>query len=295
MNILTGCSGWSYSDWVGPFYPKELSHRHTEWLRYYSQFFSTTEVNSTFYSMPSAATVSSWIEKTADLRQFEFSVKLPRRISHDLLPSGKIDLAVAERGQFADVCTTPLRKAGRLGAVLLQLPPEFRYSDRSLSHLAELLEEIRKDGNDNAVEFRDRSWLKPGTEQLVTEAADALTSLNCSSVFVDSPAFPVMRSLTGDHAYVRFHGRNRDIWYGGKSEDDGRINRYDYLYSRGQLETWVPKVRMLSEKAQVSRIYFNNHGRAKAAKNAMEFMDMMGIEHPMKSINITDQSKLDAF
>ena len=160
------------------------------------------ELNSTFYSMPSAATVSSWIEKTADLRQFEFSVKLPRRISHDLLPSGKIDLAVAERGQFADVCTTPLRKAGRLGAVLLQLPPEFRYSDRSLSHLAELLEEIRKEGNDIAVEFRDRSWLKPGTEQLVTEAADALTSLNCSSVFVDSPAFPVMRSLTGDHTPI---------------------------------------------------------------------------------------------
>ncbi len=295
MNILTGCSGWSYSDWVGPFYPKELSNRHAEWLRYYSRYFSTTEINSTFYSVPAPATVSSWIEKTADLKHFEFSVKLPKRISHDLLPSGEIDQAVEERGQFTEICITPLRRAGRLGAVLLQLPPEFAYSVENLSHLVELLEGIRRDGNDIAVEFRDRSWLTAEAERLGAEAEEALISLNCSSVFVDSPAFPAVRSMTADHAYIRFHGRNRDIWYGGAGEEDARINRYDYLYSRGQLETWVPTVRLLSEHARISRIYFNNHGRAKAAKNAMELMDMMGIEHDRKDIHVTDQSKLGSF
>ncbi len=295
MNILTGCSGWSYSDWVGPFYPKDLSRRHTEWLRFYSRFFSTTEINSTFYSMPATATVTSWIEKTAGIPLFEFSVKFPRIISHDLLPSGNIDEAIAERDKFADVCITPLRKAGRLGAVLLQLPPEFRYSGTSLSRLVQLLESISREGDDIAVEFRDRSWLSAGAEYLRDDAQDALASLNCASVLVDSPAFPVMHALTGDHAYIRFHGRNRDIWYGGKGEEDGRINRYDYLYSRGQLETWIPKVRALSETSRVARIYFNNHGRAKAAKNAMEFMDLLGIEHAKKDMRITDQSTLGAF
>ena len=295
VTILTGCSGWSYSDWVGPFYPKELSSRHSEWLHYYSQFFFTTEVNSTFYSMPVEATVNSWIEKTAGLKQFEFSVKLPRSISHELLPSGNIDLAAAEVDCFADVCLTPLRKAERLGAVLLQLPPDFRYSGESLSHLQELLARMTKHGCDVAVEFRDRSWLSAGMEQLRTEAVVTLSSMNCSSVFVDSPAFPATHTLTGDHAYIRFHGRNRDIWYGGAKEEDGRINRYDYLYSRGQLETWIPGVRLLAAEARVVRIYFNNHGRGKAAKNAMEFMDMMGIEHSKKDIRITDQLKLGSF
>jgi len=49
MAALIGCSGWSYDDWVGRFYPSDLAKKKGEWLSYYSRFFSTVEINSTFY------------------------------------------------------------------------------------------------------------------------------------------------------------------------------------------------------------------------------------------------------
>jgi hypothetical protein len=52
MTILVGCSGWSYDDWVDAFYPVELANKKGEWFNYYAQYFSTVEINSTFYRPP---------------------------------------------------------------------------------------------------------------------------------------------------------------------------------------------------------------------------------------------------
>ncbi|MBM4237535.1 MAG: DUF72 domain-containing protein, partial [Euryarchaeota archaeon] len=78
MTVLVGCSGWSYDDWVGRFYPLDLAQKRGDWLRYYAQYFKTTEINSTFYRPPSEFLVKSWIAKASALDEFEFSVKLPQ-------------------------------------------------------------------------------------------------------------------------------------------------------------------------------------------------------------------------
>jgi uncharacterized protein YecE (DUF72 family) len=66
MTILVGCTGWSYDDWVGRFYPMGLAKKKGEWLAYYAQFFDTVEINSTYYHPPGERQVQSWIKKVKD-------------------------------------------------------------------------------------------------------------------------------------------------------------------------------------------------------------------------------------
>jgi uncharacterized protein YecE (DUF72 family) len=87
------------------------------------------------------------------------------------------------------------------------------------------------------------------------------------------------KEQTADHAYVRFHVRNADIWFGQEKEVDHRLDRYDYLYEEKQLEPWVPRINEAAVKAAKVRVYFNNHARAKAIKNLFQLMDMPLGEH----------------
>ncbi|HSB57947.1 MAG TPA: DUF72 domain-containing protein, partial [Nitrosopumilaceae archaeon] len=74
MEIKIGCTGWSYTGWVGPFYPKTLNPK--DHLKFYSSIFENTEVNSTFYRIPSQSMTLKWYKDTPD--NFIFSAKLPK-------------------------------------------------------------------------------------------------------------------------------------------------------------------------------------------------------------------------
>jgi uncharacterized protein YecE (DUF72 family) len=291
MKLSIGCSGWSYTDWVGSFYPRELAQKHGEWLSYYSLFFKTAEVNTTFYSVPDKRVVDSWISRVED-REFEFSLKLPRTITHEKLISGDWDGISRDYNVFRENCVRPLEDAGRLGSVLVQLPHDARYPD-ALKSLERLLMVISS--TPISVEFRHTSFVDEKTKEIQGDVLDMLELNNAAAVFVDSPAFPITRAITSSEAYIRFHGRNRDVWFTGVREDDERINRYDYLYSRRQLEEWVPRIREIASSTAHTRIYFNNHGRAKAARNALELMDMLGIAHEPKEIRISEQLRLERY
>jgi len=293
VKILVGCSGWSYSDWVDIFYPKELANEHSRWLIYYSHYFRTTEVNTTFYAIPPISVVRSWLSRVGEAAEFEFSLKMPSAITHDALQNGELGKAVETLKRFLPVIEE-MRGAGRLGAVLMQLPPAMLCTTRNISLLASFLEELDTDSVSYAIEFRNRSWLD-GSSALRNEVKDLLVSSRVANVTVDGPSMPPITDVTARHAYMRFHGNNSDIWFTGKGEEDRRINRYDYLYGRGELEAWVPRVRELSLFSEVTRVYFNNHGTAKAARNAMELMDMLHIPHPEKRMHVTEQFKLGSF
>jgi Uncharacterized conserved protein len=75
-NIFLGTSGWLYKDWIGPFY----NLKEKSFLRYYSKFFKTVEIDSTFYSFPSEKVVVSWIKNTPI--EFIFTAKMPKEITH---------------------------------------------------------------------------------------------------------------------------------------------------------------------------------------------------------------------
>jgi uncharacterized protein YecE (DUF72 family) len=296
MAVLVGCSGWSYDDWVGRFYPAELGHRKGEWFSYYSRYFPTVEINSTFYRVPNEFMVKSWIEKGKQRIGFEFSVKLPQIVTHESILKDTPEKAAAQASSFEDICVKPLSEAGLLACVLIQMSPYFRLEGKeSLGKLRTLFQMLKPDTYRYAVEFRHRSWLNERGNEVAADAIEVLQEFGVANVIVDGPGFPMTRSLTAKHAYVRFHGRNYDIWFKEEEEDDYRINRYDYLYTHDQLSSWEPRLSEIVSNSERVWIYFNNHGRSKAVKNAFQMMDILGIPHEEKDIEIQDQARLGEF
>ncbi len=296
MAALVGCSGWSYDDWVGRFYPADLAKRKGEWLGYYMRYFHTVEINLTFYRVPNEFMVRAWIEKGRQRPGFEFSVKLPQIVTHESILKEGGEKAAAQASSFEEICIKPLAEAGLLGGVLIQLSPYFQLEGRSsLGKLRELFNMLETDRYDYAVEFRHKSWLNEPRTELAADVVETLQEFGVANAILDGPGFPSTRSLTAKHAYLRFHGRNYDIWYKDEKEEDYRINRYDYLYSAEELEQWKPRLQAIIQNSERARIYFNNHGRAKAAKNALQTMDLLDLPHEPKEVDIQDQMTLGTF
>ena len=281
---------------MGRFYPGDLAKRKGEWLSFYSKYFPTVEINSTFYRVPNEFMVKSWIERGKQRLGFQFSVKLPQLVTHESILKENIEAAANQAASFEQICVKPLANEGLLGGVLIQLTPYFKLDGKqSIGKLRSLFGILDTDAHDYAVEFRHRSWLNERGNELAADVLETLQEFNVANVIVDGPGFPVTRSLTSKHAYIRFHGRNYDIWFKDETEDDYRINRYDYLYPLDQLDPWKPRLEEIVANCEVARIYFNNHGRAKAVKNAFQMMDLLGIAHEEKDIDIQDQKKLGEF
>ena len=254
------------------------------------------EINSTFYRVPNSDIVKAWIEKGSKIDKFEFSVKMPEIVTHESIVNDSAEKAAAQASSFESICIEPLANAGLLGSVLIQLSPKFTLDDeKSLNKLRALFEVVNHEKFSYATEFRHRTWLNEAGTDLKADVLDLLREFKITNVIVDGPGFPITRSLTSNVAYVRFHGRNYDIWFRDEKEDDHRINRYDYLYTDEQLNIWKPKIQELMENAGQVRVYFNNHGRAKAVKNALFMMDLIGIQHEQKEIIIQDQMTLGEF
>lgn len=296
MTILIGCSGWSYDDWLGKFYPLKLAGKKGEWLSYYAQFFHTVEINSTFYNPPGEMQVQSWIRKCRELPGFQYSVKVPQLVTHKALVEADLERAIFWATSFEKTCVRPLAKSGLLGGVLLQLSPYFKNDRPSLNMLKGLLDALSYQDYDYAVEFRHKSWLDESRKGIDPAALEALRERNAAIVLIDGPGLALNRELNAaDHVYIRFHGRNHDIWYKEGKEYDHRLNRYDYLYSQEQLEPWVPCISQAELKASKVRAYFNNHARSKSVRNAFMLMDMLQIDHKTKEIPLQDQFTLGEF
>jgi uncharacterized protein YecE (DUF72 family) len=155
--------------------------------------------------------------------------------------------------------------------------------------LKHVLDAVSYEEYNYAVEFRHRSWLDESRKEINVATLEALREKNIANVLIDGPGLHLGSKQTADHAYVRFHGRNYDIWYKGEKKDDHRLDRYDYLYKKEQLESWVPRIKEAELKGAKVRIYFNNHARSKSVRNAFLLMDMLSIEHKSKEIQIQDQ------
>lgn len=258
VELLVGCSGWSYSDpsekggWVGSFYPNKSMKK----LPYYSQYFNTAEFDSIyyekFYSKMGRATFEGMVSSTPD--NFQFSVKVPETITRTKKLSIK-DGAMTSFEEFLDRIS-PLKKANKLGAILFQMSPNFSVDD---FRNAEAFFDKLPRGHDYVLEFRHASWHTEG-------ALELLKHYNIASAMTDSPD-PDLQYLaelapTADHAYIRLHGRNKRFWY-------------NYLYSKQELESWLEKANEIEKNARILRIYFNNHYGAKAIVNALQFKEML--------------------
>ena len=286
MEYYLGCSGWNYGDtpekggWLDIFYPTKDTKR----LRYYSEFFNTVEMDSIFYeefySKMTKGLFFGMVKATP--KNFEFSIKVPERITHRKKLDTSNDV-ISDFKEFLDKIS-PLYNSAKLGAILIQLPPSF--SIKYFTILEKFLDKLpRKPERENqidnnaiiptnkedddyqyAIEFRHPSWNTEGPLEL-------LKHYNIANVITDSPEKENLSFLSNsivsssDHSFVRFHGRNTSsghYWY-------------NYLYTKKELEPWVNKLRNLKNQTKKLRIYFNNHYGGKAIINALQFKEMNGI------------------
>jgi uncharacterized protein YecE (DUF72 family) len=293
-DLRVGTSGWNYPSgrgtWNGVFYPPARRRPDGfDELRFYAEHFNTVEVNSTFYGQPRTEVSRSWVARTPP--GFEFSVKLYQKFTHPKmfkealqkrlakgLDDGEVaEAAVAElaRPNAADLDLfrrgiDPIASSGRLGALLAQFPPSFKDSPASREYLQHLLREFS--GHRVAVELRHRSWSDDlgGTLAL-------LNGFGAAFVQIDEPKFRLsirqnyLPNVRGFY-YMRLHGRNAAKWWAhDKSED-----RYDYLYSEGELKEFSETAAAASEIVKKTYVYTNNHFSAKSVANAVMIKRQLG-------------------
>ncbi len=254
--IRFGTSGFSYDDWVGPFYPTTLPKR--DWLSYYAGQFDTVELNVTYYRIPSSKTVEAWLSKTP--QEFLFSVKAPGSLTHERLDP---DPRAFREGISA------LTEAQRLACVLTQFPNSFRPTAENWDYLGRLREGLAE--LPVVAEFRHRDW---ATE----ETFDRLEELRLGYCCVDEPRLPGLMPpttrATGPVAYVRFHGRNARQWW----DHEQAWQRYDYTYPEQELKEWAPRIHELDSQAPLTLVYANNHYRGQAADTIRKLRDLLAEE-----------------
>jgi uncharacterized protein YecE (DUF72 family) len=266
-NVFLGTSGWSYTEWEGPFYEKSEKRK----LRAYSRVFRTVEIDSTFYRVPSKGTVMGWLRYSPS--DFVFTAKLPKTITHDGMLGLKRDVAVALDG-FLEVMRH-LQLGGKLGCLLIQLPPKYDFNLENLEEFFKLLDPVFR----YAVEFRHLSWMKNETWNLLRKYDVAYT-------VVDEPLLPPEVHLTTDFAYFRWHGKGQNPWF-------------DYRYSKEELESWVPKVQDATGHVKKVYGYFNNHFHGYAPENCLQLIERLGLlskeQEQAKKRTASKQAQLGSF
>jgi uncharacterized protein YecE (DUF72 family) len=229
--IYVGCSGWNYRSWRGGLYPAEMGSSH--WLERYAERFDTVEVNATFYRLASAKAVDRWVRQTPG--DFRFAVKASRYLTHVKRLAG-IEEGIARFYEGLE----PMVQAGRLTAVLWQLPESFHRDDARLAQALELLPEGR-----HAFEFRHPSWFDAGVYALLKQRDAAL-------VVGDHPERPFQSdAATASWRYVRLH-------YG-----HGRRGNY----SERELRVWAERLSAWRRR-RPALVYFNNDWEGFAPRNA---------------------------
>ena len=282
-NIYIGTSGWSYpkgeGTWKGFFYPPGKINE----LEYYSQYFNTVEINSSFYRPPNPGYVYNWARRVP--KGFLFAMKLWQKFTHPrMYRDATGEEAIVSQ---ADVDTfkssiEPLARTGKLGALLAQFPPSFKnddYGRQILGAVAKTFGEYPL-----AVELRHRSWSDDET------AAELLRGNNVAWVQIDEPKFgtsvAVDVPVTADMAYFRFHGRNAKEWWSGDSE-----TRYRYLYSTEEIAGLADRVTAAGEQVGMLFAYFNNHWQAYAPRNANDLKKSLQL--PFQEIQMHFDSSED--
>lgn len=270
--IYLGTSGWSYLEWKGIVYPENLPQ--SKMFQYYSEFFYTAEINSTFYQIPSSKTAQIWAERSPNY--FKFSAKIPKIVTHE----NKLNL----RNCLSDLTAflrniTPLFEKNKVLALLLQLPPSFgneaEQDYKKLENFAKYWDSSVRDQFESmnlilpemVVEFRNKFWMRD-------EIFELLRNYNLVYCAVVEPLLPPRLDITNENLfYIRFHGYGKRPWF-------------NYNFSEEQLSEWSGKLKPivdaakndLSNKKKVA-LYFNNHFSGYAVKNALTISKKMDLPH----------------
>jgi uncharacterized protein YecE (DUF72 family) len=265
------------ASWTDPtllktaFYPATARTAEAR-LRFYAEHFDTVEVDSSYYALPNERNAVLWAERTPD--DFHFNVKafalltqhpaetraLPREIKAQLAPEALRELRLsyppAEVVQLAFTmfrsALEPLRRAAKLGCILLQFPPWFTARDSSEAYIDFCRQQLPDDRL--AIEFRHASWFNGHTGRTLEFLAARGLSLVCCDAPLgpNIPHFPY--TATSRLAYVRLHGRNRQTWF---RRTPSAAERFKYSYSDDELREASSRIRTIPG-AEIAYVIFNN-------------------------------------
>lgn len=180
--LYVGTSGFAFKEWKGSFYPQGTSDK--KMLAYYSQILRTVEINYTFRRMPSESTLENWKTQASD--GFQFTLKAPQRITHfKKLKETEEDVAeFVRRARLLD---------DRLGTILFQLPPTFKFEREVLEPFLLSLPPVCR----YAMEFRHESWKDPAAVDLLKTHKVAYCGADTEQTPLDMPL------VTAPHVYMR--------------------------------------------------------------------------------------------
>lgn len=252
--IRIGPAGWKYKDWEGVVYPNPAP-RGFDPLAYIAEYFTTVEINSSYYGPPQPGTARKWVNSIGNNREFRFTAKLFHAFTHEREPA-----ATDEHDFKAGIA--PIAEAERLGAILVQFPWSFKNEPKNREYLWGLQKRFQE--YPLVVEVRHASWI---TEEIL----DTFAALGLGLCNIDQPLFH--RSVkpaaltTSSVGYVRLHGRNYQNWFSPKSDVRAR---YDYLYRPEELEPWVSRIKNVAHDTADTYTVTNNHNLGKATVSALE-------------------------
>jgi uncharacterized protein YecE (DUF72 family) len=214
--VRIGIAGWTYPPWRGVFYPEKLTQKLE--LTYAANAFRSIEINGTFYSLQKPSSFQRWAAETPD--DFVFSLKGPRFLTHIRR------LKDAEEPLANFFASGVLALGRKLGPVLWQLPPSFRFQPEVIESFLELLphntteastlalkRDKRMDGRSmtdtdierplrHAMEIRNKSFAVP-------EFIEMLRKYRVALVCADTVEWPRIMDLTADFVYCRLHGSEK--------------------------------------------------------------------------------------
>ena len=237
-----GTSGWSYKDWVNIFYPKNL--KSDDWLAYYAKTFDCTEINSSFYRLPSKQTVTSWLSKVP--REFLFCPKMSRYLTH----MKKLQQPEEPVQRFFSIFE-PMKK--QLGPVLVQLPKLIPFNYERTEHFYALLKEKYASFR-FAMEVRNPTWMTEASYKLMTKYKIAFV------ISHSGDHFPYAEVITTKNIYFRFHGPS---------------SLYDSKYNRKTLKAYAELFAKWLRKGHDLWIFFNNDWFGYGIENALTLKGLL--------------------
>jgi uncharacterized protein YecE (DUF72 family) len=243
-NLFIGTSGWSYEHWgKGVFYPKGLSQSNR--LKFYSEQFTTVEINSTFYNNPKSHVLTHW-ESTVG-KNFKFSVKVNKFITHIV----KLKNPEEHLAKFYEPCAV---LEDKLGPMLLQFDKYFIINADSLRNVLEYTKKQYYIRAPKLVfEFRNKKCM-------TDEIFDILREYNAALCFTDYMRDNITSPETADFIYLRRHGPG---------------SKYGSLYTKEQLEEDAKRIKKWRKENKEVYVYFNNDANGWAAQNAKELYSMI--------------------
>jgi uncharacterized protein YecE (DUF72 family) len=148
--VRVGTCSWADESLVKVWYPRNVRSAEGR-LRHYAERFDVVEVNASYYALPTAEAAADWARRTPPgfvfhVKAFGLMTRHPVRVEQlppDLReqaqtdhlgrvqhPSEELRREVFDRFHHA---LEPLRDAGKLGGILMQMPPYMVFKPSSFA------------------------------------------------------------------------------------------------------------------------------------------------------------------